>query len=176
MTFRGKELAQQAASSRVDPYQSPPSIDAGKLDVVRVDEAAGRDVNQPPVENVCAEENLAGPALEPLKVERVAGKLDPPRLERADLLGRDEELTTADADLEACDRGIAAVGEAHDEILDTSELLSPAVHNGGVDDLGRRKESPVNRRHAYPPQCVDCAIGGCYHTLKVWFTAAAAAG
>ena len=90
-TARGSSRRSRLRGLDVDADDAPPAFDAGDLDLVRAHEPGAVDVDQLPVEQVLAQQQLALAALERLQVEPRLGEGDAAVLDLADLLGRDED-------------------------------------------------------------------------------------
>ena len=103
---------------------------------MRGDEARriGLDVDELASEHVLAEQHLADAPLEATEAELLPRQPHRPGLERRDPVGRHEQVAPADPRLQAGDRRIAAVGQAHDQILDAAEPLSRSIEQRAAQD------------------------------------------
>ena len=122
----------------VDPDDAPPAFDARDLDLVCAHKPGAVDVDQLPVEQVFAEQQLALASLERLQVEPRLRESDAAMLDLGDLLGWDEDEPAGDLGDGAADRRVLVLAKAHDEIVDPAELT--AVRIG---ELAARDEREV---------------------------------
>ena len=106
-TARGSSRRSRLRGLDVDADDAPPAFDAGDLDLVRAHEPGAVDVDQLPVEQVFAQQQLAFAPLERLQVEPRLGEGDAAVLDLADLLGWDEDEPSGDLGDGAADRRVA---------------------------------------------------------------------
>ena len=94
----------------------------------------GLDVDELAPEHVRAEQHLADAALEASEAELLAGEAHRARLQLGDAIDGHEQLAAADPRLQARHGRIAAVGEAHDQILDATEPLARPIQQRAAQD------------------------------------------
>ncbi len=129
------DAAQHRARAAVHAEKPPLAVDLPEHQVVRPDEAAAGHVHQVPSKHVRRQEHLAGPPLKGGHVDGVGVEPHRAGLELLDQLAADEHVVAADADLQAGDRRIPAVGELRDEVLHASDLLTRGVEHRAPEEL-----------------------------------------
>ena len=129
-----QEPSQRAAQADIDAHDAPGALDEGQLDVARARQSRPGYVDEAVPEDVLAQENFPRPALEATEIELISRKLHATGLELADHLGRDEELASGNARLETRHRGIGAVRNSDDQVLDTAEAVAASVYELALDE------------------------------------------
>ena len=129
------EAAQHRARAAIHAEQPPLAVGLPEHQVVAPHEAAARHVHQVPSEYVRRQQHLARPPLERGHVDGVGVQPHRAGLELFDQLAADEHIVAADADLQAGDGRIPAVGELRDEVLHAPHLVARGVEHRAPEQL-----------------------------------------
>ena len=151
----GDQRAQPAAAARGAPARGGcgrrpttrhhPSMQASSIScaVTRRGGSASTSTSLRPSTS-CRQQHLAHAALEAPEAQLLAGQPHGARLQRGDPVGGHEQLAAADPRLQAGDRRVAAVGEAHDQVLDPAQPL--ARHDPAAGCAAREERCTTERR------------------------------
>jgi hypothetical protein len=138
--------AKEGTPTRVDAHDFPAAIDLGDLDLVGDDDAATHQVDEVTSEEVFGEEELSRSTLKTAKVDSQSLEGHAALGETTDLLYRDEEISSLNANDGAHDRRVRVVTETRDQVLDASDSVTV-----GVEDLTAQESGEVkNLRHQKP--------------------------
>ena len=94
----------------------------------------GLHVDELVPEQVLAEQHLADAPLEAPQAELLPRQTHRAGSELRDPVNRHEQLAPTDLGLQAGHRWVAAIGEAHDQILDPPEPLAAAIEQRAAQD------------------------------------------
>jgi hypothetical protein len=130
-----------------------------KDEVVRLHDAAARDVHQVASKHVGRQQHLARPPLKPARIQRLRVEPDLAWGELVYALAADEHIPSADADFDPGHGRVpgAAAVQLHDQVFELAELLPSRI-----DD-----RAPPQLRDHHPPLLVP-AGAMCRRAARCW--------
>src|SRR5207302_10517657 len=138
-SLAGQQTLHDATRTRVDSHQTPTGVRFSQDQVVGMHQPTRGHVNQPAIEHILTQQHLARTPLEATKVQGLPLQLYSSGLQPEHQLLRHEQITTANAYLEAADAWVAAVGQAHDDILDSAQAIAGGVDHRAVHELTQQE-------------------------------------
>ena len=138
--------AEHRARAAVDARQPPAVIDVREDEVVGLHDPGAGHVHEVAAENVGRQQHLPGASLEPAGVEGAGVESHVTGREPVDVLGADENIAAAHADLDPGHRRIAAAVQLDDQVFEPAELLAGLVEDGAAPQL-RDHQPPLLVAH-----------------------------
>ncbi|MFB9957021.1 hypothetical protein [Cellulomonas denverensis] len=125
----------------VDRVDGPSVAGAGEPDVVRGHQAGFFDVDQSVAQDVAAQQDLAGAALEGPQVQAGRGELEALVVPGEDLVGGDEKVATSDVGDQAGHCGVVALAQAHDDVAEPAQAVTGTVDGRPAQQCGQQQDS-----------------------------------
>ncbi|HVC81487.1 MAG TPA: hypothetical protein VNL35_13410 [Chloroflexota bacterium] len=135
------------AGPNVDPRHPPSFADGAEGDVGCMDEPTSLDLDDLMIEDVSSEEHLAFPPLESQRVHDFACHPHPARGDLGDLADRDEDVASANPDLQTRNWRVAIGAQPDDQIVNAADRLTSLIDEWSAEDLCQAKQGLSHGTH-----------------------------